>query len=286
MVGRSTLAIVAGRDTLPRRIAEDRAARGLPYLVISFPGTTRPWMEGHPHEEHRFEKPGRLFRALARAGVEEVVFAGAMDRPRLRPWAADLTALGIAPHVFRLLRRGDDTLLSGLAGIFEARGFRLVPAEACLPGLTAGPGTLGRHRLGAEALADARRAAAILAALGPLDVSQAAVVARGLCLGIEAIEGTDPLLARVAALPPPKRGPTPSGVLVKRPKPGQDRRVDLPTIGPGTVAGASRAGLLGIVVEAGGANVLDREAIVEAADAAGIALWSAPAGELAPCPGS
>lgn len=280
--GAGKLAIIAGRDALPRRIAEAERAAGRPYLVVSFEGLTQPWMADHPHEEHRFEKAGRLFAALRRAGVEAVVFAGAMDRPRLEPWRFDIGAMRIAPRVLALLRRGDDGLLSGLGAILEAEGFRLVAAQDCLPDATEGAGWPTVARLGETARADARRASAILAALGPLDVAQAAVVAEGICLGIEAIEGTDALLARIAELPEAKRGARPSGVLVKRPKPGQDRRVDLPAIGPRTVEGAARAGLLGIAVEARGAILLDRDATVAAADRAGLAIWSADPSDLGP----
>lgn len=278
------LAIIAGRGDLPRLIAEDREARGLPYLVVSFANGEQPWMADHPHQRHNFEKVGRLFRSLRAAGIGEVVFAGAMDRPALRFWAADLKAVTVAARVLALLRRGDDGLLSGLGRIFEAENFRLVSAQECLGDLTVAPGVLGRHRPGEEARGDARRAAAILAALGPLDVAQAAVVARGVCLGIEAIEGTDALLDRIAALPAGKRAhcPPPSGVLVKMPKPDQDRRVDMPTIGPATVAAAARAGLAGIALEAGGANILDRAETLRAADEAGLFLWSAPVADLVP----
>ena len=112
---------------------------------------------------------------------------------------------------------------------------------------------------------------------------QAVVVAGGVCLGVEAVEGTDALLARVAALPEERRrsAPPPSGVLVKMAKPGQDRRIDLPSIGPRTVEGVARAGLRGIVVEADGANILEREATIRAADAAELFLWSAAADALA-----
>jgi len=277
--GAPKLAIIAGRDDLPRLIAEDRRARRLPYLVVSF-ADKADWMADHPHLPHEFERAGGLFRALRREGVREVVFAGAMDRPKLRPWRFDWGALTVGARVIALLRQGDDALLSGLGQIFEAEGFRLVGADQCLPRLGAGAGVLGRVRPDRAAEADARRGAAILRALGALDVSQAVCVARGVCLGIEAIEGTDALLARVAELPEGKRGARPSGVLVKLPKPWQDRRVDLPTIGTGTVAAAAAAGLTGVVVEAGGVNIIDREATVASADAAGIALWVASASEL------
>lgn len=274
------LAIFAGRDDLPKRIAEAQAAAGRPYLVISFPADTRPWMAAHPHQVHAYEKVGRVFRALRAAGVRDVIFAGATNRPRLRPWRADWAALRVAARVLRLLRRGDDALLRGLAQIFEAEGFRVQPPEAFLPDLGVSAGVLTAGLPTAADRADAVRAAGILTALGPHDVGQAAVVAHGLCLGLEAIEGTDALLSRVAALPPEKRG-APGGVLLKLPKAGQDRRLDLPAIGPQTVAGAAAARLSGIVVEAGAALVLERDETVAAAEAAGLFLWAARSAELA-----
>lgn len=275
------LAIIAGRDDLPRLIAEDRAARELPYIVISF-GDGADWMAAHPHAPCRFEKVGQFFTLLRREAVEDVVFAGAMDRPRLKIWQADWKAAMVAGRVLTLLRKGDDGLLRGLAQIFEEEGFRIVGAEDCLPALIhAEPGALGCHDLDDQAWADARRAAAILTALGPLDVAQSAAVSHGVCLGIEAIEGTDALLSRIAALPEGKRGPTPAGVLVKLPKPGQDRRVDLPTIGPKTVAAAVKAGLTAILFEASGAHLIDRAQMVTKADAAGLALWALAPEEVA-----
>ncbi len=272
------LAIVAGRGELPRMIAERARETGRPYLVVSFPDTPLPWAEGHPHEVHRFEKVGRLFASLRAHGVTEAVFAGGMDRPRLRVWAADWKAAKVAARVLSLLRQGDDALLRGLGEIFEAEGIRLVAPEACVEGLrlTAEPGVLGRVRPDAAARTDAARAREILQALGPVDVGQAAVVAGGVCLGVEAIEGTDALLARVAALPAEKRAhaPPPSGLLLKMPKPGQDRRLDLPAIGPRTLKGAAAAGLAGVAIEAGGVQILDRAATVAAADRAGLFLWA------------
>ncbi len=229
------LAIIAGRGTLPQRIAERRAASALPYLLVIFPGCFEPWMTAHPHQHHEFEKPGRLFRALRAAGATHVVFAGAMTRPRLRPWRADLKAVAIAARAFALLRRGDDAMLRGFAGVFESEGLVMLGPHDVLGGQAmVSRGALGAKAPGAQDRADAARAARIVAALGPLDVGQGAVVARGLCLAVEAIEGTDLMLARLADLPPDRRAavPPPSGVLYKGPKPGQDRRLDLPAIGP------------------------------------------------------
>lgn len=273
--GAGTLAIVAGRDALPRLIAEAWRAEGLPYLVIAFRGAVPDWIAAHPHEAHEFERPGRLFEALSRAGCDRVVLAGALDRPRLRPWRADARAAGLLARARRLVAGGDDALLAAIAGIFEEEGLAVVGAQDCLPGLVAGPGVLGRHAPGRRARRDAGLGAQILAALGPFDIGQAVVVAGGRCLGIEAAEGTDALLARAGGL-----GPGEGAVLVKMAKPGQDRRFDLPTIGPRTVAAAAGAGLGGIAVEAGAVLILDRGATVAAADAAGLFLWSAAPDEL------
>ena len=284
-VGPTTpLAIVAGRGGLPRRIAERRAAAGLPYLLVVFQGCFEPWMAEHPHQHHEFEKAGRLFRALRAAGATHAVFAGAMTRPRLRPWRADLKALAIAGQAFALLRRGDDAMLRGFAAVFEAEGLSMLGPHEILGGQAmVPPGTLGARRPDARGRRDAARAARIVAALGPLDVGQGAVVAGGLCLAVEAIEGTDLMLRRIAELPPDRRlaAPPPAGVLYKGPKPGQDRRLDLPAIGPETVAGAARAGLSGIVVAAGETVLLDAAATRAAADAAGLFVYGATATDLA-----
>ena len=278
------LAIVAGGGALPRRLAEARQAAGLPYLVVSFGEDAGAWVEAHPHERHRFERPGRFFRALRARGIGHAVLAGDVTRPRLRPWALDLAGLLALARAPRLLGQGDDALLGHVAELFRREGIEVIGADEVLgEALTVPPGPLGRRAPSARDLEDARHAARIVAALGPLDVGQGAVVARGLCLAVEAIEGTDLMLERVAALPPKRRraAPPPCGVLWKAPKPGQDRRFDMPTVGPRTIEGARAAGLAGIVVAAGGVLCPERDAMRRAADAAGLFVYGARAEEVA-----
>jgi len=278
------LAVIAGTGALPRRIAERRAAAGLRYLLIVFPGCWEDWMAVHPHQRHAFEKVGLLFRSLRRANVTHVCFAGAMHRPRLRLWRADGKALRVMPKALRLMKRGDDAMLRGFAGILEDEGLRMIgTAEVLGEAVTAPPGPLGRLRPGARDRADAARAARIVATLGPLDIGQGAAVADGVCLAVEAIEGTDLMLARLADLPAERRAscPPPSGVIFKGPKPRQDRRMDLPAIGARTVEGAARAGLSGIVVAACETILIDAAETRAAADAAGIFVYAATPEELA-----
>jgi UDP-2,3-diacylglucosamine hydrolase len=267
------LAIVAGRGALPRLLAEDCAARRRPYCVVVFDGLALDWLDGHPVLAASYEKPGRLFDALRAAGCRSVTFAGGIARPRLQPLGFDLKMLRLAPRLLRGIRSGDDSTLRLVASIFEAEGFAVQAPQEILPDLVATAGILGRHAPSAVDRSDADRAAAIVAALGAADVGQAAVVAGGICLGLESIQGTDALLAFVARTPAELR-PAAKGVLFKGPKPGQDRRVDLPAIGPGTLAGAAAAGLAGVAVEADGVMILDHAATIAAADAAGLFLWA------------
>ena len=268
------LAIVAGRGDLPRLLAEDCAARGTPYRVVVLGDLELPWTAGHPLIRAPFEKPGRLFAALRAAGLSDVTFAGGIVRPRLRLLGFDLTLLRLAPRVLRSLAAGDDRTLRMVAGLFEAEGFRVRAPHEILTDLVSPAGILSRAAPTEPDRRDAARAAAIVAAMGSVDVGQAAVVAGGICLGLESIQGTDVMLDFVARTAAPVRPAGARGLLYKGPKPGQDRRMDLPAIGPGTVEGAARAGLAGVAVEAGGVMILNLAATVAAADAAGLFLWA------------
>lgn len=267
------IAIVAGRGDLPRLIAEDCARRGLPYRVVLLGDLTLDWADAHPAIHGQFEKPGRLFADLRAAGCGQVTFAGGIVRPKLRPLGFDLTMLRLAPRVVRGLAAGDDSTLRMVAGIFEAEGFRVRAPHEILTDLLAPPSVLGRVQPSDADRRDAARAAVIVAALGAVDVGQGAVVAGGICLGLESIQGTDVMLDFVARTAGPIRPAGARGVLYKAAKPGQDRRMDLPAIGPGTLERAAAAGLAGVAVEAGGVMILNRAAAVAAADAAGLFLW-------------
>lgn len=277
------LAIIAGRGDLPRQIAERRQAVGLAYVLVVFQDCWEDWMQDHPHQNHRFEKIGAMFRALHREGATHVVFAGAMNRPKLQLWKLDLKAAKIAAKALALLRKGDDEMLRGYAKIIEDEGLTMIGLHDVLgESMTLKAGALGQKRPSDVDLADAAHAAKIVHTLGPLDVGQGAVVSHGVCLAVEAIEGTDLMLARLVKLPAEKRAfaPPPSGVLFKGPKPGQDQRMDLPTIGPGTVEAVAKAGLNGIVAAAGETLLMEEAQTREAADQAGIFVFGAEIQEL------
>lgn len=261
------LALIAGSGRLPAILAGHLAAQGRGPKVLSLAGHPPAGLHSTPF---RIEHLGTVLARLPAEGVREVVFAGSVRRPPVDPAALDEATAPLVPGLLAAMGRGDDHLLRAVIGLFEAAGMAVRGAAELMPELVLAAGPLTGASTDRQR-ADAVQARAILDALGPLDLGQAAVVARGHCLGIETIQGTEALLDFVA-----RTRPGSGGVLAKRPKPGQDLRIDMPAIGPDTVDQASAAGLSAIAVAAGGVMVLDRKEVVARAALAGMAIWAEP----------
>lgn len=270
----SVTAIIAGQGGLPAHLIAALRAAGLPYMVASLDGFP-PDLPDETPITFRIERLVPFLDHLAGRGVTRVAFAGAIRRPRIEPELFDPQSATLVPRIVGAMQTGDDAVLRAVAAIFEDWGMEVVGTEAIAPDLVPGPGIL----CGAPTEADRRdavRAAVIVRALGRLDIGQGAVVAQGLCLAIETLPGTDAMLGFVAercgGLRPDPRGA--KGVFYKAPKPGQDRRFDLPTLGPDTMRRVAQAGLAGIVWEARGVILLDRARAQAEAEANGLFLWA------------
>lgn len=266
------LGIVAGAGDLPGKLIEACRSSGRPFFVLAIKGhADHPAVDEAPHTWLRLGRAGSAETVLRREGVEEVVFAGGVKRPSMRELVPDLKT---AKVLLKATRQGlgDDGLLGLVIEEFEAAGVRVVGAHTILPELLAPEGPLGRRTPDETAEADIKRGVEVVRGLGALDIGQSCVVQQGIVLGVEAIEGTDALLRRVGELK--RRGP--GGVLVKMKKPGQDERIDLPTVGTQTVQEAQAAGLRGIAIEAQGTIVLEREEVARAADDAGLFVVGLP----------
>lgn len=271
-------ALIAGQGLLPGLLIRALTERGVDFVVAEiegFPADIPADLKGVMPLRFRVERLVPFLDNLTAAGVTSVVFAGAVRRPRIEPEMFDPRTATLVPRLIGALGAGDDAALRAVIAIFEEWGFAVVAADAVAPDLVPGAGFLtGRPTKADEA--DAARAASIVAGLGALDLGQGAVVAQGLCLAVETLPGTDAMLGFVAAhlarLRPDPGGAR--GLLYKAPKPGQDRRVDLPAIGPDTVRAAHAAGLGGIVRQAGSVLLLDRAATVDLASGLGLFLWS------------
>lgn len=262
------LGIVAGGGVLPRRIAETAAAGGRPVFIVAFEGhTDAGTVEGFAHAWLKLGQTAAALQRLRDAGCDEVVMAGPMRRPSLSSLSLDRRSVAaLAKAGTRVF--GDDGLLSVIVAEIERDGFRVIGVEDILGGYLAPQGHLAGRPVETDDAADIERGIAVLRAVGAADIGQAVAVQEGLVLAVEAIEGTDAMIARAGDLR--RQGPGP--VLVKGSKPGQERRADRPTIGERTVAAAAAAGFRGIAVEAGATLIVDRPSTVEAVRRAGLFL--------------
>jgi DUF1009 family protein len=263
------LGVIAGGGALPLRVVQAATAIGRPVHVVVLEGHGDPSAYvGRSHVTLRWGLAAQMLSWLKQQGVREVVLAGNVARPSLlslRPDAASMKLLG---RIGRAAFNGDDSILRAVMKVLAEEGFEVVGAQALLAGLLPQAALLAGPMPDDIARADLARGLAVCHAIGAVDVGQSVVVQQGLVLGVEAIEGTDALILRAGALK--REGPAP--ILVKALKPTQSTLADLPTIGPKTVESARLAGLRGLAFQADGTILLDRDATIAAAEAAGIFL--------------
>jgi hypothetical protein len=276
----AAVGIVAGGGALPAAVARSLEGQGRRPVVFAIKGFCDPaTVAGRAHHWIALGQIGRLTHLLRRERCRDVVPVGSLVRPALSELRLDWQTLRVMPSLIRAFRGGDDHLLTSVARIFADSGFRLVGVGDVAPELTVPDGTLTRRKPDGAALRDIARGRAALAALSPFDVGQAAIVIDEHVVALEDVEGTDALLQRVARLRESRRirAPAGRGVLVKAPKAGQELRLDMPALGPRTVAGAQDAQLAGIAVVAGQTLLAEAEAVIAAADRAGLFVVGVPA---------
>ncbi|MCR9240733.1 MAG: UDP-2,3-diacylglucosamine diphosphatase LpxI [Rhodobiaceae bacterium] len=273
---KSALGIVAGGGQLPSIVAEAAVAEGRPVFIVGIKGWSDAAITEFPHAWVRYGALGKTIELLKQAGCRDLVMIGPLDRPTLFNFRPDMTVLRSLVRVLGLLRRGDDGLLSGTVRYFEeTHGFHIRPAEEVAAELVAPAGSLTVIKPSLADETDIQLAIEVVRERGVKDLGQGAVIAGGQILDVEDNTGTDEMLNRVARLP---GRPGKSGVLVKLPKPGQERRIDLPTLGLTTVENAAAAGLAGIAYEASGALIANIEGVGRRADELGLFVVGLPAG--------
>ncbi len=278
MTGWRKLGIIAGGGGLPVQIANACATGNRAFHVIRLSGFAGKAIAAFPGDECGMGEAGKILKILRREDCDAVVFAGLVKRPDFKALKADMKGVSLLPKIIAAATQGDGRILDVLVRTVEDEGFTVIGAQSVVACLVGAQGALGEYAPDTDHRADIAKAAAIIAALGEFDVGQGAVVARGFVLAIEAAEGTDEMLARCARLP---GGVGRGGVLVKRPKPGQELRTDLPTIGAETVRRAIDAGLAGIAFEAERTIILDRDAVISALDDAGMFAYGFRPDEVA-----
>jgi UDP-2,3-diacylglucosamine hydrolase len=266
------LAILCGGGAFPLEVAGELSRAGREPFLVGVVGATDGAIEAYQHVWVRMGEVGRLFAALKERSIAEMVIVGAMTRPEFADLRLDWGAVKRVVELAQLFRRGDNGLMVGLAAIFEREGIRIVGAHQVAPLLVAPVGPFGVRTPSPDDEADIALGARLLEALSSFDAGQGAVIAGGRVLAIEAAEGTDAMLARVADMRANGRVRLAgaAGVLVKAPKRGQDLKLDMPAIGPATIRNAAKAQLRGAAIAAGLVLVSERERCARDADAAGL----------------
>ena len=256
-------------------VAERCEAEGRAFHIIRLDGFADPHLVRWPGGDFGMAQIGGILKALKAEGCRAVCLAGIVNRPDFKTLKPDLKGASLLPGIIAAATRGDDALLRKILSVFEDEGFAVEGADDILGGETLSAGALGRITPSTEQLADLRKALYVAEKSGELDIGQGAVVCDGLVLAVEAQEGTDNMLARVAGLPADLRGREDAlkGALGKAPKPIQDLRVDMPVIGARTIEMAAAAGLAGVGGQAGRLILIDRPMVIATADRLGLFIW-------------
>lgn len=263
------LGIVAGGGPLPGQVAQAASAAGRGVFIAGIEGFAEPdVLAPFPHRIFRLGAIGAMIRAFRDEGCRELVMIGPVKRPSFLSLRPDAEGAKMLARVGKAAFLGDDGLLAAVVRVLTEEGFTMLGAHDVFTDALAPEGLLTSTAPDALAMADIERGRAALAAIGAADIGQACVVQQGIVLAVEAVEGTDAMLARIPAV----TRPGPGGVLVKLAKPGQERRADLPTLGSATIGNAITAGLRGIAFEAGGSLLTNKSSMIELADAGGIFL--------------
>lgn len=290
------LALIAGTGDLPPALLARLPDRPVVCAMAGF----RPAIT--PDMTFRIEHLGSFINDLTARGVTELCMAGAVKRPAIDPQMIDEATQPLVPRIMSAIAQGDDGALRAIIALFEEAGLAVRAAHEIAPDLLPDAGIYGEGVITVDHKQDAVTAEQTLAVMGRADTGQACLVRNGRVLAREDISGTDAMIARLAPADDALWGAVDGlgsllgdaaewlsgaqgdpvdakgAILFKGPKPDQDRRADLPVIGPQTVNRAVAAGLAGIVIEARGVMVLDMAEVVAALGKAGLFLWVRPKG--------
>lgn len=264
-----TLGIIAGGGELPRVLIQACVESNRAFYVLALEDAAEEEttaLAGTQHAWIRIGAIGKALDLLRKHNVTELVMAGRVTRPRLATLRPDMKGAKLLARIGAQFMSGDNELLACIVSFFEEEGFTVTGAEDVVKDLITPEGMIGSIYPDKRAQGDIETGARIARAIGALDIGQAVIIHNGITLGVEAVEGTDGLIARCAPLKTEDKG----GVLVKVKKPQQEKRVDLPTIGVATIVRLAEFGFAGVAVEAGASLILNRREVARRADALGV----------------
>ena len=270
------IAIIAGNGVLPIYIRDELISQGQKPMLIGIHNEIISKLEKDADAVLTFGQVGKLFEILIAQNVDRVIFAGGITkRPDYKKIKLDFLTIKEMPRLLKIVFGGDNSVLTKISTYFESRNIKVVGSHEIVPNLIAQKGLIAGKFSKRNSLPTIRLAVEAAKTIGSLDVGQAAVAEDGRVVALEALEGTDEMLNRVASLRKLGRlNATPKmGVLAKMLKPEQDMRADLPAIGPKTITKIANAGLKGIVLDAGKSIMLDRDATIKRAEELNIFIY-------------
>ncbi|MBZ0218509.1 MAG: UDP-2,3-diacylglucosamine diphosphatase LpxI [Fimbriimonadaceae bacterium] len=270
-----TLAIFAGGGEIPKQVVRAADSLGRALFILGMKDVTDPTLEAWPLAWLKWGEFGRMLKLLKANHCTEIVLIGKVQRPHIKDIKFDFGALAKIPKLLSMMAGGDGDVLNALVQAFEQNGIQVIGAHQVAPELCLTEKNLGRHSPDRAASKDIQVGLDVARKIGALDIGQGVIVDSCRIVAVEAAEGTDEMIARSGMLRLGKRHGR-SGVLVKVPKPGQDLRVDMPTIGVATIEGLARAGFAGIAVERGHTLVVEKEAVRAVADKTGLFVTTVP----------
>lgn len=282
--GQTPLGILAGNGSLPLYIAERTIKSGRDVFILGINATADPKIENYPHTWLKWGQVDKLFKTLKKQNVEQLLFIGGVSRPDFKDIHFDFGMIRNLPFVFSLTMGGDDSVLTNIVGFMESNGVSIVGAHEIAPELTADRGVLTKKSPSKVDRKDIEKGIKTVLSLGEMDIGQGAVVAREYVLCVEAAEGTDNMLDRAKGLRQWGKGwlNKKNGVLVKLPKPNQELRIDMPTIGPKTIELVADAGLNGIAIVENKVLMSEKQKTIELANKLGVFIIGLPETDLNP----
>lgn len=265
-----TIGIIAGSGDLPRFVISSLQEKGKRVFVIAIENCTEyETVSNIPHIWIPMGKIGAAIKALKSENANKIIMAGRVGRPEISSLRLDVSGLRLLIKLRQLRLQGDDVVFSTIIKFFEEANLKVIGIDEILPELLTAKGVIGNIKPDKVAEKDIELGKKVALEIGKLDIGQAVITQNGRVLAVEGAEGTDEMIRRARVLHDLN---APGGVLIKVKKPGQDARVDLPSIGVKTIENINESGLRGIALEAGGSLIIDRENVIRKADSLGIFL--------------
>lgn len=260
------IGIIAGSGFLPPEIARIHSSGGGEVFIAALEEQADPALfQNFNYRVFSIGKVGAIIKFFKNNAVQEIIFAGKIQRPDIKSLKVDLVGSALLAKILLQRFLGDDAVLRLIADFLESKGLKVISAQDILA--RAPLVNLNTKCSASEQdIIDIELGRRVIESLGDLDVGQAAIVQDGYVLGIEAAEGTDNLIKRCASL---RKKPS-GGVLVKMMKRGQDRRLDIPTVGLVTFDSIADFGYNGIAIEPRGVIVLTPKEVVSTANKRGL----------------